>query len=56
MPKAIIRPDRKYYVPVIDGKRQMLFANTCKDQSMDAAKRFGLKNWTIEEFWGSEYE
>ncbi len=59
-----IYPDRKYHVPVMNGERQLYLAST----SIHIAKFYAAisenigwkelekQGWTIESFWGSEYE
>ena len=60
-----IHTDRKHYVPTMNGERQFYLASK-------RGKQYAIKNaehsedltweelekqgWTIEEFWGSEYE
>lgn len=60
-----IRPDRKYYVPVMNGERQFYLASKksrenaiIKAQYSEGVKwaKLEKQGWTIEEFWGSEYE
>lgn len=58
-----IRPDKKYYVPVMNGERQFYLAsktehsarfNVARNENM-AWEKLEKQGWTIEEFWGSEY-
>ena len=59
-----IKPDRKYYVSVMNGERQLYLAsNTIHNAKFNAAnsenigwKELKNQGWTIESFWGSEYE
>ncbi len=59
-----IRLDKKYYVPVMNGERQIhLTSGNNYGAQFNAANSEGIgwdklekQGWTIEEFWGSEYE
>ena len=59
-----IHPDKKYYVPVMGGERQLYLVGTKKQEAINNATKSEGKDWmillsqgwTIEEFWGSEYE
>lgn len=54
--KTEIRPDRKYYVSIVDGVRQFHLKDKTRQQVCNNAIKTGLKNWIIESFWASEYE
>lgn len=64
MPKKEIRLDRKYYVPVMNGKRQFHLSSNRKDTAIRSIVSYERKSWpnlksqgwTIEQFWESEYE
>ena len=59
-----VEPDRKYYVPVMNGERQLYLGADGYNQAKNNAEKSEGKvwnilkkqGWTVEDFWGSEYE
>ncbi len=59
-----ICPERKYYVPVMNGERQLYLSSVGYNKAIANAvnsegkdwKELKKQGWTIESFWGSEYE
>ncbi len=60
-----IKTDSKYFVPTMNGERQFYLASKRGrlEAITNAVRHEGVEwnilvsdGWTIEEFWGSEYE
>ena len=59
-----LQPDREYYVPTMNGERQFYLSSRGQQEAIvNAVKSEGVEweelkkqGWTIESFWGSEYE
>lgn len=50
-----IRPDKKWYVPIVNGILCFACKAETKEQAKSRAELYGLENYTIESFWETEY-